>query len=290
VHSNSASAVAWVESPLQLLSAVEYAAASGMPMDIVARKGGAQLPQTAARLIELGLPEGTRIGHRSSAGFLALALRRTRHWIVGDAFSGVVRGALSMRSPSRLTVLDDGSTSLLLPAVVTGIAPLTRTSIGSPPLHERARTAFIGLCDQGRLEFFSMYALDVPQLTLNNFAWLRSRGIDSHHGPVVILGSAAVVDGLSSRDAYLDWVAAQPRPATYFPHRRETEALLALVAHIDGVSISNSGLPIELTLAGAGRLQIRSLPSSATRSLGIILEGSGSVITTETLAETTVYS
>jgi hypothetical protein len=124
----------------------------------------------------------------------------------------------------------------------------------------------------------------------NNFSWLRSRGLSPEHGPDVILGSAAVVDGGMTSAAYLDWVRSQPRPTTYFPHRRETAAHLGLVNEIEGVFIRNTGLPIEITLAGAKNLHIRSLASSATRSLGIILQDSGCSIQVETLTELPVHS
>ncbi|MES1170122.1 MAG: hypothetical protein ABUL47_05485, partial [Leifsonia sp.] len=55
---SSGVANAWVESPLQLLCAVEYAFATHTPARIVPRSGALQLQRTAERLRELDLPTG----------------------------------------------------------------------------------------------------------------------------------------------------------------------------------------------------------------------------------------
>lgn len=308
MRSETASAVAWVESPLQLVCAVEYAAASGTSLEILARAGGAQLVRTAQWLSKphghggQALPIGTSIRHTVPAEFFARTLWRPRNVVVGDLFCGVVRASLAARSPTALTILDDGSTSLHIPRVVEGTSRLSRPGAESGPFEVRARQRFLELVASTRVRYFSMYDLGLEGHTLNTFDWLRACADDSNLGetdaesdaetdrapdvgpdvgPDVILGSAAVVDGHMSLHDYLALVRALPRPATYFPHRRESEAHMQLISQIEGVSLRNTGLPIEITLAGARNLRIRSLASSATRSLALILGDRDCLVLTE---------
>jgi hypothetical protein len=94
-------------------------------------------------------------------------------------------------------------------------------------------------------------------------------------GGDVVLGSAAVVDGLLAEGAYLDWLAAQAAGARYLPHRRESRATIAAAAML-GLEVVEYGIPVELALLGSRGLTICSLPSSAVDTLGILLAGSGS--------------
>ena len=267
-------ASAWVESPLQLLCAVEWAFARGEALRVVPRSGAAQLPATAARLREIGLPDGVTI-----EGPRALPAFSSGHWVIGDAFSGMARSALALRMPQRLTVVDDGTATLRLPDVLDGSAQLSRSTDSAPAraIAELASSRLRHLDQTGALELFSYYALDLPARTPNRFRWLRSRGLAATAPRQVFLGSAAVVDGLLADDDYLAQVAAAA-PVSYFPHRRETLTTLQRVAALPGVEIVDRGLPIELVLAGARGASILSMPSSAVETLRIILLGSGSSI------------
>jgi hypothetical protein len=268
-------ASAWVESPLQLLCAVEHAFASGREVRIVPRAGSAQLQDTADRLRELGLPSGVRIERARALPALASA-----HWVVGDAFSGMTRSAIALRMPQRLTIVDDGSATLGLPAVLDGTAPLTRPT-DTPAaryLGELVATRLRELASAGRVELFTYYPLAHPARRVNRFAWLTSRGLSSAVSGRVVLGSAAVADGLMALPDYRAWLASIDAPYQYFPHRREDAATFAHVAGLAGVTVATPGLPIELVLAGASALEVLSLPSSAIESLRIILDGSGSTL------------
>lgn len=267
-------ASAWVESPLQLLCAVEWAFARGEAVRIVPRSGGAQLSATAARLREIGLPDGVTI-----EGARPLPAFASQHWIIGDAFSGMARSALALRMPHRLTIVDDGSTTLRLPAVLDGSSQLSRNtdSAAARAIAELASERLRDLDETGSLELFSYYALALPSRTPNRFRWLRSRGLLAAVPPRVFLGSASVVDGLMPERDYLELVA-RSAPASYFPHRRETLSLLQRVAALPGIEVEDRGLPIELVLAGARAASVISLPSSAVETLRIILLGSGSTI------------
>lgn len=272
----SGTASAWVESPLQLLCVVEWAFARGSALRIVPRAGAAQLAQTAERLREIGLPEGVTIEAPR-----ALPAFASDHWIIGDAFSGMARSALALRMPSRLTIVDDGNDTLRIPGVLSGSAPLSRTTDSAPAraIAELAGSRLRHLDRAGSLELFSYYALDLPARSPNRFRWLRSRGLTAAVPPRVFLGSASVADGLMPESSYLSIVAAAA-PASYFPHRRETAAALQRIAAIEGIEVENRGLPIELVVAGARGASVLSMPSSAVETLRIILLGSGSSIET----------
>ena len=269
------SANAWVESPLQLICAVEYAFATHTPVRIVPRAGAVQLPATAARLRELELPAGVTIEAPR-----ALPVLGSSHWIVGDAFSGMTRSAIAMRMPHRLTIVDDGAETLRLPSVLNGQARLSRSSDprAVQAIADLATARVRDLDSRGALELFSYYALDHGARVPNRFRWLRSRGLASVAPRRIVLGAAAVTDGLMTESAYLGWLRGLATPAHYFPHRRESADLLARVAEIDGLVIETPGLPSELVLAGAREVTVLSLPSSAVDTLRIVLLGSGSTI------------
>ena len=266
---------AWVESPLQLLCAVEYAFATHTDVRIVPRAGGLQLLATAEHLRGLDLPSGVTIEAPR-----ALPALGSGHWIIGDAFSGMARSAISLRMPHRLTIVDDGAATLDLPAVLAGRARLSRSS-DTPALHAIAELATARareLDAAGSLELFSYYALDHPARIPNRFRWLRSRAAAAAVPKRIILGSASVADGLIPEGEYLDWLGGLETPASYFPHRRETASQLLRVAAIPGLAVEERGLPIELVLAGAREVTVTSLPSSAVETLRIILLGTGSSV------------
>ena len=263
-----------MESPLQLLCAVEWAFARGEGLRIVPRSGAAQLPATAARLREIGLPDGVVIESPRP-----LPVFSSDHWVIGDAFSGMARSALALRMPHRLTVVDDGTMTLRLPAVLDASATLSRSTDAAPAraIAELASSRLRHLDQTGALELFSYYALDLPARTPNRFRWLRSRGLVASAPARVVLGSASVVDGLLGEEDYIAQISGLA-PASYFPHRRETLSGLQRIAAIEGIEVVDRGLPIELVLAGAREVSVVSLPSSAVETLRIILLGSGSTI------------
>jgi hypothetical protein len=278
------SAHAWVESPLQLICAVEYAAASGIPLRIIPLAGALQLEKTARHLESLGLPHRVVIERARRSPLVALLNHPRGHWIVGDAYSRFARLALAWGRLRWLTIVDDGAITLSLVDVLAGSAPLERPeaseSLAIRAVALRARKRLLLMAATGSLEIFSFYPLDTPVLRSHQFEWLRSRRSAMAElepvvpsGSTVILGSAAVVDGSQSASDYLDWVRARELPAFYYPHRRETPAMLAQLGLIEGLIISAPGLPIELVLATARGLRIESQPSSALATLRIIVRG-----------------
>lgn len=273
---SSSRASAWVESPLQLVCAVEYAAASGIPLRVVPRAGAAQLAATAARLGELGLPVGVEISSPRT-----LPPTGAAHLVVGDLFSGVVQASIAMRMPQRLTVVDDGADSLRIPSALEGVLPLSRDGAASA-IAMLARARIRALDDAGDLELFSYYDLDHPAAVRNRFGWLRTRGTTGWDGATIVLGAAAVADGLVPEGRYLDWLASRPAGAVYLPHRRERGTTVSAAALL-GLTVVEPGIPVELALLGSQRLTISTLASSAADTLRILLHGSDSQVQVDSL-------
>jgi hypothetical protein len=284
--------LAWVESPLQLLCAAEYAARLDRPIAVALRLTGEQMPVTAQELLDRGALFSSVTPYFGIPWGL---LRSQPDWIVGDGFSGQFRMAAAALRPRTITLVDDGDMSRHLASALLG-----RTAFARPGRAERRLTAVLGgvarermlrLAASGRLTMFSAFAHDpaVAALTARNvnvdtngFDWLRAhtRPVELPH-PRVVLGSANVADGLLDGADYRGWLraVAAESPVSYLPHRRESRAAIARAAELPGVSVVDSAMPAELALARATRpLEILSLRSSASTTLRRVLEGTGSTI------------
>ncbi|WP_221584339.1 hypothetical protein [Microbacterium sp. G2-8] len=288
--------VAWVESPLQLIGAAEWAHARSTRVDLAGRLA-VQVEQTAAELNARGAMFGEQ------AGFYGIPwgmLRSHDHWLVGDGFSGQFRLAVAVLRPRRLTFLDDGLNAVAFADALTGARAFQRPGVVERGLTRRvapfALDAVRLRAARGAVDLFTAFPLgearaealaDLGVTTArHDFPWLRgTRPSDDLQARMrharVILGSAGVVDGRMPRADYLAWVADQAReePASYLPHRREPEGLLDDVGRVPGIDVVRTGLPIEAVLAGDARpREIVTLPSSAAVTLRRILAGTGSVL------------
>ncbi|CAN5172839.1 hypothetical protein BH11ACT3_BH11ACT3_01750 [soil metagenome] len=284
--------LAWVESPLQLLCAAEFAAAQGRSIDVAFRLSGPQMTATAKVLLDRGAL------FASCAPYYGIPwelLASHRDWVIGDAFSGQFRTAMSVLGARSMTLVDDGAMTVHAARVLTGRAPYSRPGQSESSLKTLlgglARDRMLALAARERLDVFTAFA-DKGELRAlaatgvavrsNDFAWLRDSAapISLTHDTVV-LGSAAVVDGTLTVDAYLAWLRDTVRstPAAYLPHRRESGELLERVRAVDGLTVISTGLPVELALAGTRRpLEIVTRPSTAVTTLERVLAGSGTRI------------
>jgi hypothetical protein len=293
VQHDKPSTIAWVESPLQLIAAAEWAAARDEPIVVALRLGSAQMAATAEELIERGANFAECVPYYGVPWEL---LSRHRDWAVGDGFSGQFRLAASVLRPRGITLLDDGAMTLALADALlerTGFArPGQTESTLATLLGGLARNRMLRLASRERLEFSTAFALGDDRMTAlasrgirvrpHSLGWVRrtARAI-AVPGNRVLLGSARPVDGLLPLAGYLAWVAEEAAAGdlAYLPHRRETDEMLAAVAAIPGVLVVDTGLPVELVLAGAREpLDIVTLQSSATTTLAHVLRGSGSTI------------
>jgi hypothetical protein len=293
VEHSAETPLAWVESPLQLVAAAEWASSQEQPIVVVVRLGSSQMAATAEELLARGARFAECIPYY---GIPWQLLARHRRWAIGDGFSGQFRLAASVLLPRQLTLLDDGAHTVALVDALLGrtgfTRPRQRESGVSTVLGVRARTRMLRLALKGRLGITTAFALgDARGTSLaergvrvvpHTLCWVRRTSRPTAlPGNRVLLGSARVVDGLMPAHEYLAWVASQARSGdlTYLPHRRETDATIAVIAGFPGVHLLDTGLPVELVLAGYTEpLEVISQPSSALTTLRHVLAGTGSTI------------
>ncbi|WP_310740413.1 hypothetical protein [Microbispora sp. H10885] len=277
-------AVAWVESPLQLLCVVEAHSAGllGSVTRVVPRAGLPALRMTRRELGRLGLPEGLEFAEPSER-----IPRPSRTWAVGDAFSGRVQLALVTAVPGRTVLVDDGLATIRLLELLVARRPLLRAR-ATASLGRRVLGAAAGLrLRTRRPSVFT--ALPVPpglaeevegagvRLVRHDFAWLRAQPADRPPPErTVVLGTSLVRNGLIHRDRYLRWLERIEEPVAYFPHRREDPRDLDRVRRIAGLTVYDAGAPAEMTLRDLRPGQrVLSLPSTAVTSLRVLLSARG---------------
>jgi hypothetical protein len=277
---------AWVESPFQLLGAIEAHVAGvfgGRRLLVRPRQGVEPLVRTVAELRRLGLPAGLEIlppGRvpRLAAGTLA----------IGDAFSGEVHRMLLRGRPRQLVLVDDGrSTRRAVEALVNPQIPLVRPHVAPSPARSLlARTAAARLrrlARAGRMRVVT--ALDLPERVTaaayrcgvevqhHDFAWLR--GLPPAEAPgseTVVLGTSLVANGLVRAEPYLAWVRtiAQNSTVSYWAHRREDARTLDALARMAGVHLVSGEVPVELSLRGVTSHRLITLPTTAATTLRLL--------------------
>ncbi|QIG40864.1 hypothetical protein G5T42_16430 [Microbacterium sp. 4R-513] len=285
--------LAWVESPLQLVGAAEWAAAQDRAVPVAGRLT-AQMSETADELIARGALFGVTEPY---LGIPWKLLSQHDHWLVGDGFSGQFRLALTVLRPKALTFLDDGANTLPFARALVGTGPYARpgveegrmTSTLAPFALERtlrlAAARHVSLFTAFEVAERDALARRGIAVVHHRFDWVRaSAPAGADVGPRVLMGSARPVDGRMRLGDYLRWVAgiAASGPVTYLPHRREPQSQLDAVREIRGVAVSAVRLPAELVLAGApGPLDIFTLPSSTATTLPLVLDGARFAIRTK---------
>jgi hypothetical protein len=292
-----------VESPLQLLCAVEAHAAGygGAPTRVHVRDDVPGLGAALDAVRGFGLPDGLETDLAGRRAALAVS---EPVWLVGDAFSGLFQAtALLRRGLERVVLADDGLATLELARRLAAEEPLVRmrAHAGAPRrrLGAVAARRLRQLAAQGRVTLFTALPLEPAvraKLTAqgfvvahNDFAWLASVPVgDAPPEPTVVIGSALAADGLVDPDAYLAWVAglAADGPLRYLPHRRQAPELLARLAEIPGVTVDSAQAPVELRLRGmAAPQRVVSLPSTAAVLLTTILAPRGVAVTPQAVAD-----
>jgi hypothetical protein len=282
--------IAWVESPLQLVGAAEWAAAHRTTVPVAGRLT-AQMSATADALLE----RGARF--RDLEPYLGVPfslLARNGHWLVGDGFSGQFRLAASVLRPHRVTFLDDGANAIAYADALLNRRPYARPGVAEHGVTTRlaplAHETVLRRAASGRADLFTAFDLGPERrsaleergfgIRRHAFEWTRQTAPAAPElGRRIVLGSALPVDGRMPLTEYIEWVtdAAAPGPAVYLPHRREPREQLDAVAAVPGLTIRETQLPVELVLAGAtAPLDIRTLASSTATTLPLVLSGTGS--------------
>lgn len=287
---------AWVESPLQLLCAVEAHASGNFTTfsRIIPRTGCPALARTLAELERMGLPAGLRV---EPAGATPPPPHPDSNvWILGDAFSGQVQRTMLRSSPrAPLLVIGDG-------LAAGRLLRLLARRIPAPVLRPRARhspgRAALGLAAALRLRSAAgrggLTVYTTPTLPEESAERARAAGVRLlHHGfgwlqslppaappeeSLVLLGTSFVAEGLLRAEPYLAWVAeyARTRQVAYYPHYREDERTLEPLCAHPRVRVADDRLPVELSLRGlhAGH-RVAGLPSPSVSSLRALLGARG---------------
>jgi hypothetical protein len=289
-----------VESPLQLLGAVEAFAAGllGQRAQILAYRGLPGLAATADAVTRLGLPAGLGFDPAGPPwSILRGAARREPVWAVGDPHSLPVQArAVALTGAERVLLLDDGlGTAGVIGRLADPAAPpLIREHVAQPrwrhALGGAASRRLRDLARAGRLGALTAFPVEPGvaaafraaggRLGHHRFDWLRGRPAAAPPPEeTVVLGSALAVDGLIDPVRYHAWVAGIAGAATggtaYLPHRRERPAELA-GALPDGVRLVRTELPVELTLRALREPQrVIGLPGTALATLPLVLAGGG---------------
>ncbi|MFC5817734.1 hypothetical protein [Nonomuraea harbinensis] len=276
-------ASAWVESPLQMLCAVEahHAGLLGPATTVVPRARLRALKATGRELRGLDLPAGLELAEPSER-------MPRRPAAVGDAFSGRVQLRWLAAFPGRVVVVDDGMATIRLLELLAAkpYRPLLRARAQPGALRAALGLAAAIRLRAGGVTVFT--ALPVPphlaeavrragvDLVRHEFVWLRGQP-PSEPGPAertVVLGTSLVRNGLVHRERYLRWLTdlAAEEPLAYYPHRREDPVDVAVIRERPGITVHDGGAPAELTLRGLDPGQrVVSLPSTAISSLRVLL-------------------
>lgn len=301
---------AWVESPLQLLGALEHAAlmSSSTPhhmMTIVPRGGDAQLETTASHLadrVRTHAHVNARMAIDVRVMPFALFAADTP-WLIGDAFSGQVQARLDRVEPSTLTIVDDGAITRVLARHLAEGTPLVRPRAPRlwaglrRELAVRTTRRLRALAAGGRLSVTTYLADDDEAVTqlrsvgasvvthrFDVTRMLGERAVHVPHGARVVLGTAHVADGLTDAATELQRIAelARSGAVAYLPHRREPAWFTSAVGCLPETSVIAATLPIELALAGTERpLEVIAASSTAAETLPIVLRGSGSTVSAQ---------
>lgn len=290
--------IAFVESPLQFLSALEAHTACASPDRsgelLIRARGSAKGMTSFLDAFDVSwLPETVHLD-RAGAKPGVLRTRMPVRIYLGDACSGQVHKALSLayleRRLPEVVILDDGlatySTIETLSSSEKGplIRPRQKLKPSRTVMAAYVADRLRGLAASGRLGWHT--ALPVPErlneqftaggghITRHRFEFLQTLPTGgSHPRDNPVIGSALAADGLISTEAYRAWLDSiiDKGPITYYPHRREADEFLAELGRDPRVRIKHVGLPIELRLVNLPpNSTIRSLPSTAVVSLAVL--------------------
>lgn len=296
----SGPSVALVESPAQLLHAIEWchanAAASTTLIAVLAPRDGhgrAQLHRLANLALAAGITVrwfDPRKDFSAPVGVIA-ALRaplgRARRFVVGDPFSGLVQAMLPVVGARDVIVVDDGASTVEFSERLAAGQALTRWTHDQgrgiagwlrPALASRALDFFRPSAGRSVGLFTVMPTVDVPGLWVqpNGYDWSRTRfGAPDVVPGTDIVGTSLVETGLVHEATYLGILTelvGRRAIGHYYAHRREEEGKLQRISRATGLTVVRPGLPLELELCqGAVAEHLVCFPSSVGFTLPVVL-------------------
>lgn len=284
----TAGSVAWIESPFQLLSVIEGAAAGNLPTPVtVLVRGSAGTARPLGDLLDQHPVDGVTITPAPTLRRAVRMVRRAGTLVVGDVFSGQLQALLVAAAPRSVVIVDDGSSTL---AAIEQIASNHR--LVRPRVQQRRRRAALArlalvvlrrasarhrLSVSSGLPVHRLPGIAGVLVNRHDFSWTRCVDLpwSLPTSRRIILGSAMAADGLIDPDAYHSWLrrevdaaTAAGEPAVFFAHRRESAEIRAFVRSLGATVATAAGLPIELVARHLGSgTRFVTLPSTTVLTL-----------------------
>lgn len=289
-----------VESPAQLLNALEWASFAGARDSarlVIAGPGDPITRLQLHRLAELARTDGFSVGWSEVRGTpwqraralaaLAGLVRDADTLVLGDPYSGIAHLLLNStrltgREP-RIVVVDDGTATLHYEQQWVSAEPLQRWHLGgrSVPARLIGGRAYqlLGRGSEAVELFTAMPIRTRIPAVRNDYAWTRQRfGPPQLLDGIDLLGSSLAETGTISEAAYLAGVArlvSEHGLRRYLPHRKESAAKLARIAAL-GVELVRPDLPVEVyARRGPVATELWSFPSTVLHTLPLVLAGTG---------------
>ncbi|MBL0779682.1 MULTISPECIES: hypothetical protein [Streptomyces] len=301
-------ALAFVESPVQLLNVLEWAHASGQDPDrltlVVLSPLDPMSRGQLRRMAELARGEGVEVRWEEARGGMAAPLATVRglaprlreagRVVIGDPFSRYVQLLLALSRARDLVVVDDGTATVEFLAQLARGERLVRwhrrggrrgpRELLLAPVSAAARRRLTPGEGHPRIEVFSAMPVDAaPEgltLTRNTLAWTRARfGPPRLTGGADLVGTSLVETGVVDEARYREAVHALVRAhgvTRYFAHRRESAAKLRHLTDGTGLEVVRPDLPLELIARrGPTGRTLLSFPSTVVHTLPLALAGTG---------------
>lgn len=293
--------VAYVESPLQLLSSIEAhnLGLLGTHTDLVVRDPNATFTGTINALKSLQLPSGIKwFGSKDTPTLPTHTLEKGSYaHVLGDPFSGQQQsGLLRHVTLGEVVILDDGLNTYAALEALAENKPMVRPgqqlsparkALGMATTHALRKAAFSGrltLCSAMPATERLINDLGVidAKSVFHTFEWLTGR--PAAEPPVqkaLVVGSGFVADGHIRADHYLGWVTqlAAERDCLYLPHRRTQASVLESISAIPGVKVSAQDACIEMTARSLNaEHEVHLLPTTALLTLRSILAPQGTTL------------
>ncbi|MEV7421163.1 MULTISPECIES: hypothetical protein [unclassified Streptomyces] len=300
-------AIAFVESPVQLLNVLEWANASETghaeltlvvlsPTDPMSRgqlRRMAELARDAGFAVRWQEARGGAGAPLKTVRQLAPLLRGADRIVIGDPFSRYVQLLLTLVGGKELTVVDDGTATMEFVGQLARGERLVRwhrrgggrspRELVLAPVTAVARRRLTPSAARTVEVFTSMPVEEVPDgitVRANRFAWTRATfGPPRISASADMVGTSLVETGVVDADQYTAAVTtlARTHGATrYFAHRRENPDKLHRLHAATGLEIVRPDLPLEL-IARRGPIgsTILSFPSTVVHTLPLALVGTG---------------
>ncbi|MER5929459.1 hypothetical protein [Streptomyces sp. NPDC002054] len=263
--------LALVESPAQLLNVLEWAhvhpgEASSLsiailqPTDRHSREQVRRLCKFASQARLVWRRYEVRSGSVSRAHTL-LRLGRSvsaaERLVIGDLFSRTVQALLPFSKAREVVVVDDGTATTELVALLTQGQNLSRWHQGDAPKKSDGKGSSVGRwLSRDTLELFAFFtcmpvspppgAVVVP----NEYRWIRETfGPVRVRGGADLAGTSLVETGIIDQQRYLEaigWIARSRGAWRYLAHRRESPEKLREIADATGMEILHPELPMEV--------------------------------------------